>query len=113
MSFPSYHAHVYFDENSIEQAKTLCEQAKTKFALSMGRFHQKPVGPHPCWSCQLAFNADQFAGLIPWLSRHRNSLDIFVHPNTGNDYQDHTDFVMWLGRSYDLKLGIFSNTQPS
>lgn len=108
MTFPSYHAHVYYEKKSMQQAKALCEEANAKFSLTMGRFHQKPVGPHPCWSCQLAFDADQFPLLVPWLSRHRNGLDIFIHPNSGDDYKDHTDFVMWLGQSYNLKLDIFT-----
>ena len=50
-----YHAHIYFDASTIEQARTLCEDAAKLFPLRMGRVHERPVGPHPDWSCQLAF----------------------------------------------------------
>lgn len=42
-----YHAHVYFDAQTIDQARALCEQAAQLFALKMGRVHERPVGPHP------------------------------------------------------------------
>ena len=53
--FAKYHAHVYFDEKSTEQARELCPTAATLFGVAMGREHQKLVGPHPHWSCQVAF----------------------------------------------------------
>jgi len=46
-----YHAHVYFDASTIDQARALCEQAAQLFPLKMGRVHERPVGPHPDWSC--------------------------------------------------------------
>ncbi|CAI3790848.1 hypothetical protein DBADOPDK_00072 [Pseudomonas sp. MM223] len=45
-----YHAHVYYDAASMEQARELCEEAARLFPVTMGRMHQKPVGPHPDWS---------------------------------------------------------------
>jgi DOPA 4,5-dioxygenase len=104
-----FHAHVYYDEASFEQAKALCERARDSFPLEMGRLHQKPVGPHPMWSCQLAFKPEVFGELIPWLALNRDGLIVFVHPNTGNDYQDHSKHVMWLGDSQVLKLSIFEH----
>ena len=53
-----YHAHVYYDASTIKQARALCEQAATLFPLKMGRVHERPVGPHPDWSCQLAFGPE-------------------------------------------------------
>ena len=87
----SYHAHVYFDEDTLEQAEALCQEAAQNFKLVMGRVHQKPVGPHPMWSCQLAFAPDVFAQIIPWLALNRNGLTVFTHPDTGDDLADHRD----------------------
>ncbi len=42
-----YHAHVYYDASTQEQARQLCEEAARLFPVTMGRMHQKPVGPHP------------------------------------------------------------------
>lgn len=44
-----YHAHVYFDESTIEPAKALCEEAGKRFGVTVGRMHHRPIGPHPCW----------------------------------------------------------------
>ena len=105
--YDSYHAHVYFDETSVEQASSLCEQAGELLAVKVGRLHQKLVGPHPCWSCQLAFDKTQFDTVIPWLEGHRAGLTVFVHGLTGNDLKDHTDGASWLGTAIPLNLSIF------
>jgi len=103
----NYHAHVYFDERTVEQARDLCQQASGLFAVPMGRVHEKLVGPHPHWSCQLSFDAGQFDRLIPWLDEHRDGLTILVHASTGNHLQDHTTHAYWLGEPADLNLAIF------
>ena len=99
-----YHAHVYFDEHSREQARQLCEAAGRTFPLTVGRMHEKPVGPHPRGSCQLAFGSELFAEVMPWLITNRNGLTVFAHAETGNALKDHTDHVLWLGASEDLNL---------
>ena len=105
--FPKYHAHVYFDEKTTEQARELCQNAAKLFGVAMGRVHQKLVGPHPHWSCQLAFDSNQFDQLIPWLEEHRDGLNILVHGVTGNDLEDHTANASWLGAPAKLNLSIF------
>ena len=52
-SIEKYHAHVYFDKFTVEQAQSLCEEAGRRFNVVVGRMHHRPIGPHPCWSCQL------------------------------------------------------------
>lgn len=99
-----YHAHVYFDAGTLDQAVALCEAAAAQFPLVKGRVHQRPVGPHPDWSCQLAFGTELFADLVPWLVLHRNGLNVLVHPLTGNALRDHRDYPFWLGHSRPLDL---------
>ncbi len=107
-SFSEYHAHVYFDKDSVEHASLLCQQAAELFGVKAGRVHRKPVGPHPCWSCQLAFNHRQFEELIPWLDRNRRGLTVLVHPVTGNDLEDHTTNASWLGDEVVLDTSMFA-----
>lgn len=104
-----YHAHVYFDAQSVEQARQLCEQAASLFGVSMGRVHTRPVGPHPKWSCQLAFSPVQFTDLVPWLALNRQGLDVLVHPVTTQPLTDHRDRAMWLGHSHALELSQLSD----
>ena len=102
-----YHAHVYFDARSVEQARALCEQAAAKFGVVMGRVHEKLVGPHPRWSCQLAFDSRQFDALVPWLEAHRGGLTVLVHASTGHNLEDHTTHASWLGEPAKLDLSHF------
>ena len=97
-----YHAHVYFEASSIGQARALCEAAAARFALKMGRMHEKLVGPHPQWSCQLAMRAEMFGEVIPWLMLHREGLSVLVHPSTGDSYGDHLERSLWLGERLEL-----------
>lgn len=102
-----YHAHVYFDAATIGQARALCREAADLFGVEMGRVHEKRVGPHPHWSCQLAFDAVQFERLIPWLDAHRAGLDILVHADSGHALEDHTTHASWLGEPATLDLSHF------
>ena len=108
--FKRYHAHIYFDEETASQAEALCVNAWRECRVGLGRFHRKPVGPHPRWSCQLSFDADEFDRLIPWLDEHRDGLDILVHPLTGDALAEHTEHARWLGDAVALNVAIFEQT---
>ncbi|AFZ38236.1 Dopa 45-dioxygenase (plasmid) [Stanieria cyanosphaera PCC 7437] len=105
-SIKGYHAHVYFDEATVEQAKALCEEAGKLFGVTVGRMHHRAIGPHPCWSCQLAFNHEQHTDLLTWLALNRNGLTVLIHPLSGNDLKDHTDYASWMGEPQALKLSV-------
>ena len=102
----SWHAHVYFDGASRDAAWDLRTAIEHELAgrVAIGRFHERPVGPHPMWSFQLAFGADGFAAVVGWLALNHGGLDVFMHPNTGDELRDHRDSALWLGRSYTLNL---------
>lgn len=102
-----YHAHVYFGPDTVEQARRLCQQAGERFGVGVGRLHERPVGPHPHWSCQLSFDEAQFDVFIDWLEHHRNGLDVLVHGLTGDALADHTTHASWLGHPSKLNLAIF------
>ena len=102
-----WHAHVYFDADSREPARRLREAVEERFEMKMGRWHEKPVGPHPCWSYQIHFQNGVFAELVPWLALNREGLVVFIHPNSGEDLGDHRDRAIWLGAKLDLDLSIF------
>lgn len=97
-----FHAHVYFNEETVEKATQLCRTAEELFGVEMGRVHEKPVGPHPMWSCQLAFGPETFAKVVPWLAINRDGLIVFVHPETGDDVKNHTDHAIWMGQVLEL-----------
>ncbi len=102
-----FHAHVYFNAETIETARAICAECRDRFGVEMGRVHEKPVGPHPDWSCQLAFGPEKFADVMTWLALNRQGLVVFVHPETGNALADHRDHAMWMGAIRPLDLSIF------
>lgn len=103
----AFHAHVYFDAQTQQQATDLCQQAGEILGLRVGRVHCKPVGPHPRWSCQLSDSIDNFGASLAWLAQHRNGLTIFCHLVTDDDLKDHTDHAIWMGAMLPLDLSIF------
>jgi DOPA 4,5-dioxygenase len=101
-----WHAHVYFDPASRDTAWALRERIEKSFDIQMGRFHEKPVGPHPRFSYQVHFQNAQLAPLLAWLALNRGDLTVFVHPNTGEDLEDHRDRAIWLGQQVPLHLDV-------
>ncbi len=108
-SHQAYHAHIYFEEKTKVLAKKLRDASAEKFNLRVGQFVEKPVGPHPCWSCQITFGTKDFESYISWLDTNRGELTIFVHAVTGDDLKDHTEFAYWLGQEVELNLEFFEN----
>ena len=102
----SWHAHVYFDADSRDAAHEFRGVVTAQFGdrIEMGRFHERPVGPHPRWSYQIAFLPNEFSDVVGWLALNHGALDVFVHPNTGDELGDHRDRAIWLGRSHQLDL---------
>ncbi len=95
-----WHAHVYFDASTRDAAWALRETILTELGgrIAMGRFHERPVGPHPLWMYQMTIAPSDFAAVIGWLVLRHGALDVFVHPNTGDELGDHRDRAMWIGR---------------
>lgn len=99
-----YHAHIYYDAASKSVAAELRQAVEKRFRVRMGSWHDRPEGPHPAWSYQIAFAPEHFGELVPWLTLNRAGLTVFVHPVTGDDVADHSDHVIWLGQSAELDL---------
>ena len=99
-----YHAHVYYDAGSKPAAEALRTAIEAQFDVRMGRWHDRPIGPHPEWSYQVAFTPEVFAEILPWLALNRGDLTVFVHPETGDDLPDHRDYAIWLGEKAELNL---------
>jgi len=103
-----YHAHVYYDADSKSKAEALRAVMEVEFAQAeFGRWFDRPIGPHPDWSFQIAFKPDLFDMILPWLALNRNGLVIFAHPNTDDAVRDHRDSGIWMGAIRPLDLSIF------
>ena len=102
----SWHAHVYYDAGTRPAAERLREAMGATFAVQLGRWHDEPVGPHPVAMYQVAFAAEEFSRLVPWLMLNRDGLDILVHPLTDDSVADHTRSALWLGRPLPLRVEV-------
>ena len=102
----SWHAHVYFGADTRELAWALRERIAAEIgdAVTIGRFHERAVGPHPAWTYQLEIAPENFARVFGWLALNHGQLDVFVHPNTGDALGDHRDGAAWIGKSWLLNL---------
>src|SRR3954467_12516543 len=107
-SIRDFHAHIYYDPEEVDAARSVAGAAQERCGVPVGHFHLRPVGPHPRGSCQMTVPTDQFGDMAQWLAPNPGPLTIFAHANTGNDLADHTQHVIWFGPSEPLDLSIFS-----
>ncbi|QJR02929.1 DOPA 4,5-dioxygenase family protein [Sphingobium yanoikuyae] len=125
----SYHAHIYFDEDSYEKAVRIRQWTAERFAVELGNWNAKPRGPHVTPSFYFGFGTDLQPLILPWLQLNSLGLTILVHPNTDDPRADHLHYALWVNRSQpvnaygmkkpDLAAGepaveqIYPNTRPT
>ncbi|WP_186204758.1 DOPA 4,5-dioxygenase family protein [Burkholderia gladioli] len=103
----SYHAHIYFDGIEERQAALLLRsQIADRFHVTVGRVHERAIGPHARPMYQVSFAPDQFNQFVPWLMMNRGGLAVLIHPNTGRPKRDHLSDAMWMGEILPI------NTDP-
>jgi aromatic ring-cleaving dioxygenase len=99
-----YHAHLYYDTATRGSAALLRQALADRFTVELGRWHDRPIGPHPQAMYQIAFGTAEFARLVPWLMLNRAGHTVLVHPRIVDDYEDHSRFALWLGPPLPLNL---------
>jgi len=99
-----FHAHVYYDPDTREAAARVRDALAERFDVELGRWHDKPVGPHPQSMYQVKFAPEQFGAVVPWLMLHHDGLGVLIHPSTGDDVGDHTHRALWLGEKLALNI---------
>jgi Aromatic ring-cleaving dioxygenase len=65
-----FHPHIYFDTDSRDAAARVRE-GLSRFEVQLGRWHDKPICPHPEAMYQVAFLPQQFGKVVPWLMLHQ------------------------------------------
>ncbi len=103
-----YHAHVYYDPAATrDRAERLRQRVAVEFPQArLGRWHDELVGPHTQSMYQIAFPREFFASFVPWLMLGRDGLTVLLHPETGDDYLDHTAHACWFGGTLPLRTEV-------
>ena len=102
-----FHAHVYYDPQTRSAAERVREGLGSKFKVQLRSVARQARQGIRQTMYQVAFDASEFAGIVPWLMLNRESLDVLVHPQTGDSLTDHTDHALWLGNKFNLNVGMF------
>jgi DOPA 4,5-dioxygenase len=124
----SYHAHIYFDEDSYHKAVLIRQWSAERFHVELGNWNLEPRGPHVTPSFYFGFGTDLFPVVVPWLQLNSLGLTILIHPNTEDPRADHLHYALWVNRSQpvnaygmkkpDIAAGdpaverIYPNTRP-
>lgn len=123
----SYHAHIYFDEDTYQKAALIRKWSAERFAVELGDWNAEPRGPHVTPSFYFGFTNDLLPVIVPWLQLNSLGLTILIHPNTDDPRADHLYYALWVNRSqpvngYAMKKPgpgeprveqIYVNTRPS
>jgi DOPA 4,5-dioxygenase len=107
-SITVYHAHVYYDAKAtrVRAARLRLRVARKFPRAKLGRWHDELVGPHTQSMYQIAFPRGLLASFVPWLMLNRDGLDVLLHPETGDDYRDHTAHACWFGVTLSLNAEV-------
>jgi aromatic ring-cleaving dioxygenase len=104
-----YHAHIYFDAHTREQALALrgllseCLASRSIPALRLvGRLREGSAGPHPIPQFEVHFLASALPAVREAI--HASGLTALLHPLTDDDVADHTSLAEWIGAPLSLDL---------
>lgn len=103
-------AHIYFTIEQLDIIKALHAKLIAAFAhpeIFVGDVIPKPIGPHTLPMLEVNFSKARYLTVVQWLEKERGPLNILVHPQSGDDYTDHTQNAIWLGEPVALKLELF------
>jgi DOPA 4,5-dioxygenase len=110
--FPrEFDAHIYFNENTLAVAQDMQKEMKAFFAgkeVFVGDLINRPIGPHPYPMFEANFPVKLFTEMVLWISQNRKGLSVLVHPQTEDEYNDHSEGAIWLGAAAELKLSLFT-----
>lgn len=123
----SYHAHIYFDEDTWQKAALLRRWVAERFVVELGNWNREPRGPHVTPSFYFGFTNDLLPVIVPWLQLNSLGLTILLHPNSDDPRADHLHYALWVNRSqpvnaYGMKKPgpgepavepIYPNTKPT
>lgn len=105
----NYHAHVYFEAGELEKAEEFFAQARTMgpAVLQVHKIFPKVVGPHDLPMVELRFSDETKTDAIAWIEAHHGEWSVLIHQDSGDDLEDHSRNVIWLGKALPLHFEFF------
>jgi len=123
--FFSYHIHIFFlqkNNNSIGKAlelrqkfinvfqpKPACKDLFHNDYMCMFETDYEPVGPFVAGQWGVYLLPEHFDKTVTWIMQQRGTLDILVHPNSGYQLEDHTNWALWGGRVWAIDTTAFND----
>src|SRR4051812_10736757 len=101
-----FHAHIYFESESLELARSLAGRAHLMGLFETVKLHEQPIGPHPTGMVETHFSQPSYNSAIEWIASNRGSFSALIHQDTGDDFKDHTDGIRWFGTKLPLDFSF-------
>ena len=110
-----YHVHVYYDPANEPRPRRALARTRRRANF---RKPSSDAGT-TSWSDRIRnrcirshFRPQMLAAFVPWLMLNRDGLTVLLHPETGDDFTDHTAHAAWFGAVLPLRLDRLSNHPP-
>lgn len=128
----SYHIHVLFiapDDRQAKEVTILRQKFEQRFAVQAeckwffgegGRIQtpclfpqcSQPDGPFISGNWAVYTPLSLYLPFTQFFSQHRGNLSVMVHPNTGWERFDHTEWALWMGPVWPMDTAIFTYPGP-
>ena len=71
-----------------------------------------PVGPFTVSEWSIFVLPEFLLPMMQWATQYREQYTIFIHPNSGCQVEDHSDWAMFNGPAYPLDLSYLDPDRP-
>lgn len=102
-----FHAHIYIKNQTLKEIHELIDLAQLTGIFEHLELSEKPIGPHPLGMIELHFSGKAYHVAIQWLKNHHRNFSTLIHQDTGDDFRDHTDGILWLGTPVEIDFSFF------
>jgi aromatic ring-cleaving dioxygenase len=126
----SWHVHILYmlnEPSSVKAAMALRRRAQDEFSAYLGadcdgRYDYARLcmitdhdlfndtlsgGPFVSGEWSIFVPVPYFSLVVPWFALNHGNLSLLTHPNTGFEYEDHSDYAQWAGMVWPINLAIF------
>ncbi|KAK6878834.1 putative 21.2 kDa protein [Candida tropicalis] len=114
-----YDFHVYYyahKPETVKEAKDLLNKLIANFPEDSANGSiivkqlpdDKVIGPHSSqfWEADV-LRPEVFIKVLSWFQLNHGKLSVLIHPQTGDDYKDHSDYALWLGTPVPIFTSVF------